>query len=84
MLLILALKINYSITELLKRCTKYLNNIIYKHIFHVFIFFSVHQENMGDDIIGMAVSGMLATDHDMTPHFTDPGPLPSINTVFMT
>lgn len=39
---------------------------------------------MGDDIIGMAVSGMLATDHDMTPHFTDPGPLPSINTVFMT
>lgn len=37
---------------------------------------------MGDDIIGMAVSGMLATD--MTPHFTDPGPLPSINTVFMT
>lgn len=50
----------------------------------MFSSFSVHQENMGDDIIGMAVSGMLATDHDMTPHFTDPGPLPSINTVFMT
>jgi hypothetical protein len=48
----------------------------------MFSSFSVHQENMGDDIIGMAVSGMLATD--MTPHFTDPGPLPSINTVFMT
>jgi hypothetical protein len=35
----------------------------------MFSSFSVHQENMGDDIIGMAVSGMLATD--MTPHFTD-------------
>lgn len=49
------------------------------------LFLVVHQsENLGDDIIGMAVSGMLATDHDMAPHFTDPGPLPSINTVFMT
>jgi len=32
----------------------------------------------------MAVSGMLTVDHDMSPGYNDPGPLPSINTVFMT
>ncbi|CAC5368767.1 RFX6 [Mytilus coruscus] len=46
---------------------------------------NVHQsENLGDDIIGMAVNGMLAADHDMSSHFADPGTLPPVNTIFMT
>lgn len=49
------------------------------------LFVVVHQsENLGDDIIGMAVNGMLAADHDMSSHFPDPGALPPVNTIFMT
>ncbi|XP_069132306.1 DNA-binding protein RFX6-like [Argopecten irradians] len=44
----------------------------------------MHHDGLGQDLIGMAVSGMLTGDHDISPNFNDPGPLPSINTVFMT
>ena len=37
-----------------------------------------------DDILNMAMTGMLGTDHDLQHTFGDPGPLPSINTVFMS
>ena len=32
----------------------------------------------------MAMTGMLGADHDLQHGFQDPGPLPSINTVFMS
>ncbi|XP_064602079.1 DNA-binding protein RFX6-like [Liolophura sinensis] len=35
------------------------------------------------DLLDMAVNGMMG-DHEMAPPYTDPGPLPSINTVFMS
>ena len=35
-----------------------------------------------DDILNIAMTGMLSVEHDLHPGFTDPGPLPSINTVF--
>ena len=35
---------------------------------------------MGEDIMSMAVNGMLTADHDLS--YPDPGPLPSITTVF--
>ena len=37
-----------------------------------------------DDILNMAMTGMLAADHDLQHGFPDPGPLPSINTVFIS
>lgn len=40
--------------------------------------------DFGDDIISMAVNGMITSDHDLSQAYNDPGPLPSINTVFMT
>jgi len=35
-----------------------------------------------DDILNIAMTGMLSVEHDMHQGFNDPGPLPSINTVF--
>ena len=35
-----------------------------------------------DDILNIAMTSMLSVDPEMHGAFTDPGPLPSINTVF--
>ncbi|XP_067655645.1 DNA-binding protein RFX6-like [Haliotis asinina] len=45
---------------------------------------AVHQpvHQLGEDFLSM--SGMMAGDHDMATSYGDPGPLPSINTVFMS
>ena len=51
--------------------------------FNVLFCFAVHHD-FGDDIISMAVNGMITSDHDLSQAYNDPGPLPSINTVFMT
>lgn len=50
---------------------------------NVLFCFAVHHD-FGDDIISMAVNGMITSDHDLSQAYNDPGPLPSINTVFMT
>ncbi|XP_041367036.1 DNA-binding protein RFX6-like [Gigantopelta aegis] len=40
--------------------------------------------NLDDDLLNIAVTGMIGSTHDMTSSsYSDPGPLPSINTVFM-
>ncbi|KAK3610931.1 hypothetical protein CHS0354_022198 [Potamilus streckersoni] len=45
----------------------------------------VLHDNLGtDDLLNMAMTGMMGPDHDLHHSFTDPGPLPSISTVFMT
>ncbi|XP_013406987.1 DNA-binding protein RFX6 [Lingula anatina] len=45
-----------------------------------------HPSVAADDLINMAVNGMMvpASEADITSHYGDPGPLPSINTVFMS
>ena len=35
-----------------------------------------------DDILNIAMTGMLSVEHDLHQVYNDPGPLPSINTVF--
>ncbi|XP_052286771.1 DNA-binding protein RFX6-like isoform X2 [Dreissena polymorpha] len=41
-----------------------------------------HDQVNPDDILNIAMTGMLSVDHDLHQAFNDPGPLPSINTVF--
>mgnify|MGYP006890243760 FL=1 len=57
-----------------------LDNVSRIMLWHIRTLFA---DNMNpDDILNIAMTGMLSVEHDMHQGFNDPGPLPSINTVF--